>query len=761
MLLPATVAAQPAWLRDSLAVLHTPTEVRPLLAGTGDDATSSFRRGLILLRLHEFTGDWRDAVAAKEAFVAAHRGGLQVEGLYGLARAALQDPLLRPVERRVLGGESWGGRQRSVAALKRALSLHAGYGDAAALLGELALEEGAGGPLLREATAAADTALGLDAANGWLLQVRSRLALLDGDAGAALVLAERAAAAGGGEAALTLAMARFAGGDAVGGAAAWESGLGALDGAAGAAYLADLRPLLSPAELEAWEAGGAEEQAALLRAHVRRRAAAAGVAEPALLMEHYRRLEHARRHFRRDGERGAPPSGALLRVTHTAEETPFDDRGAIWLRHGAPDEILRTTNHLTHPNETWVYTRPDGRNELFHFALLPGAPDWRLLEDLFAAVAGVGPLRDAAAAEALGRIAAAYPRDPDLLDIVAVMEDRATADPRYGTLAGRLLALSNTLRALPGTRADDPAQAARIREATDAFRHTALALSSEERRGVMSALAGADHTPRFATPLVMFADLLTFRGPPGRTDVVAALAMAGGQLTVGTAAGSAAHTLAAGFGVHDSHAEAVTRMDTTLHLAVPRSLAADEFIRLHLELRAPPARDARARVVLRDAIDADRGGVVDATLEVPDYRSAPLMVSSIVLAEPDSGGAWRRGEVALALVPHGQFPEGRAFRLFYEVYGLVQGEAYRTELRVDPQARPGLLDRIRRLLGGRPAVRIAFEEVAAPGEDGVVRQLRRVEHGLAPGLYRLSVRVTTKAGVEARGERRLSVRPAG
>jgi hypothetical protein len=47
----------------------------------------------------------------------------------------------------------------------------------------------------------------------------------------------------------------------------------------------------------------------------------------------------------------------------------YDDRGVIYIRHGAPDFTLKHTSEGVYPNETWVYEHDDGQMVLNFVAL--------------------------------------------------------------------------------------------------------------------------------------------------------------------------------------------------------------------------------------------------------------------------------------------------------------------------------------------------------------------------------------------------------
>ena len=117
----------------------------------------------------------------------------------------------------------------------------------------------------------------------------------------------------------------------------------------------------------------------------------------ARLIEHYRRLNHARRVF------DAPMANG------------YDDMGKIYIRHGEPDQKIRSmSENWTYDNESWLYRkRPE--NFVFHFIRKYTGSE--LAEDLSRAIRA-GNNEETTA----GMLSKLY-------------EDRAELDPRYFTIS--------------------------------------------------------------------------------------------------------------------------------------------------------------------------------------------------------------------------------------------------------------------------------------------------------------------------------------
>jgi hypothetical protein len=242
--------------------------------------------------------------------------------------------------------------------------------------------------------------------------------------------------------------------------------------------------------------------------------------------------------------------------------------------------------------------------------------------------------------------------------------------------------------------------------------------------------------------LPFYFDLYTFRGDAGRTSVVAAVAVPLEKLN----RRERDYRLDVSLILADTAEKRVIRHDDSLSLRVPPANDSDLF-RLHVEVAAPPSQSTVQRVIVSDPSEPGIGQLYGGPFPVPDYRGSKLMISDLVLAEPVSGGRWRRGGVALALVPTGYF-RGGSFNVFYEIYNLAQDAPFNTEIEIEP-VRETAGQKLRGLFGGKSKMTLRFSGVASNVVNGTLQELRRVDAPLPPGKYRLSVTVTNPATREA------------
>lgn len=258
--------------------------------------------------------------------------------------------------------------------------------------------------------------------------------------------------------------------------------------------------------------------------------------------------------------------------------------------------------------------------------------------------------------------------------------------------------------------------------------------------------------PEERGPLPFEYDLYTFRGEEGQTRVVAAFAVSAGELHRDEEDGLNRYRFDVSFIVTDTALQTVVRTDDSVFVGTPGSLDGDHLLHTYVELDAPPSPDTQQRVIMTDASTPGVGQLYQSPFRIPDYGGDELLLSDIALGLPDVDHGWERGSAALALLPTRLFPES-AFDVYYEIYNLPGDHAYATEIS------------IRVLTGGpedeegAPAVRTVFTGRSAPGGDGALGELRRVESALPQGAYRLTVTVTDEdTGEVAQQSREFQVR---
>jgi hypothetical protein len=730
----ATQHTDYAALRDSLARVTDMAALQQRLEGrlaANASGQAAMARGLAALRLFDLTGDKAVAAGARDAFELAKRldpGSAWAAWGIGRSLVAMDRAQGEPA---IVTGRAFARAlgldpaSKARSAFLGALALDPDFVPAAEALAPLAIEARNGDALRIARDALQHVTRHLLARPAtWLALASVQRALGDfpaaADAAALAIAASRpgddtlAGSVPLAQVYRELAIARFLNDDVAAGARSWFDAIAGLTTEGGGAFFEDVRVLTDDWDRQRFQNADLQARRDWLRDFWTLRAATAGVDVADRIAEHYRRLEHAAAWYPRLRQFGAPPRNALLLER---PDLPFDDRGIIYIRHGAPFHVIRTPDAFRVQTESWVFRMPDGEFRMVHFANYGSA-------EREVAVAG-----DPTVTGSNGALGDAYNEFVLVYNL-----------PCFGGFVGDRILYDRSLSALSRCDAMD-----------------VRSVSAVVRRAAREALRTDSDAPDFTRDLPFFYDLHTFRGPDGFTDLAAAIIVPGRSLDPAATAGGVTYGITLSLIVIDTLFERVTRVDTTLWLPTDHVLGDNEWLRAHVTLPVSPSTESIQRLIVREAGDPAHGQLYGRPIALPDYAGRGLRLSDIVLADADSGGSWSRGGVSLSFVPTRVFPGG-AFRTFHEVYGLAAASPYSTELTVE-RAGGGVGRAISRLFGGGgPAVRLRFENIAQPAADGVVRDLRHVETDLDPGRYSIRIEITNfSTGESARQEREFTV----
>lgn len=280
-------------------------------------------------------------------------------------------------------------------------------------------------------------------------------------------------------------------------------------------------------------------------------------------------------------------------------------------------------------------------------------------------------------------------------------------------------------------------------------RPSAPGVGAAQARRVMRMLVAHDsYTPRLEAQLAFAGALYAFRGSAGGTDVVAALTLPAAGMRV-LADGATAVLADLAVVLIDERAQRADRSDTRVELALPEAIrrpgGPSLLSLIQAELATTLSGPVSFRILLRDTTGSRAGGSLAGELLLPSLApgDAPQL-SDLMLAPLNARGTWRRGAVALSPAPGKAHPVGEDLQLFYEIYDLVEGAPFRTEILLAPQAE-GLWSAARRLLGAaRNVVHVQFSEVAGASHPRYGLQALRTlgTRDLAPGRYRVEVRTS-------------------
>jgi hypothetical protein len=555
-----------------------------------------------------------------------------------------------------------------------------------------------------------------------------------------------------GLAALVLARARYQAGDPQAGRAALLAGAADTSAASRAAYRKELAWVAEPEELAAWDSLPPAAASGWLADFWARRDVRDARPDGSRLVEHYTRLEHAFEVYQRvvpqmgvqknagmafamdyavDEEmmkaavltvgtpQGDEASMALQRLATDAlamgPNSPFrafrttqtlvDDRGVIWIRHGKPTKVARTSDGVA--LEVWRYDRPEGSLVL------------QFREENFDGQAGASVL--------VPSLATANPLQRDQLCAAEQSLCTVNADPRGGMAVA--CATAGCERANPSFE--------RLR--ADAAFNTTARIQRLHRNG-LDAITEATTTDDFARPFTRaFAPVVQVygldRASGGAGRVVVAFAIPGSQLDFTTppeAGGRAVYPVRVELLLARRSDGTRFDLDTLRRFATAAPLAGEQFLTGLVELPVPPGRYI-ATVVLSQG---ELGSIARlGEVRVPDARGA-LSVTDVVLGREGSGVRWQSGTTAVPLHPLNAYPKGGTAEVYYQLAGLTQGTRYTSGIELfgaedDPNKKARLA--------------IEFETTATADRAEVVRSLGL--ENLTPGRYR--VRLTVRGGGES------------
>ncbi|HET9440337.1 MAG TPA: GWxTD domain-containing protein [Longimicrobiales bacterium] len=715
-------------LRRSLAADTVTSALRQreaaLKTGAATSVEAALERGLVLMRLHELGGRDRDISQARDVLERAadkNPNDARAHYAYGLSNSVghgVRIPSPLGALNAVVIAQSMAELvkadpvSKAKSSFKKALKADPLMASAAIGLARLSLDSRDKDNLTIAAAALRhinEQQRGGAEVATVLSEVEAALGNVDAAASAAAAATEMDAASSSALRAQAAALLRR-NGQLEAGARSYFAGVDILDVQGADQYFDDVLPIATDAERAAWANADLVQRKTWLRRFWTLRAAGAGITVGERMAEHYQRLALAHERYRRTSKRGAAPGGALVKEKYAEDMLPFDDRGLILVRHGQPDETVRTSDVDLRPNESWVY-RKGSKNLLYNFVVLRDGTDYRLVDDVLLAL---DPSTQGVPAEAA----------------VKLLQDRQAYEPRYAALATQFGAFGTMTRR--HTIEANMGMAAERRQR----------VAQELREVALEALETDSDQPDFTGDLPFYYDLYSFKGENGATSLTVAAAIPGTSVSARQIGSNFIYALQASLILIDTATADVARKDTTFSLRSSRPLGDNEHLRLHIDLPARSTSSMVHRVVLRDLVTPGKGQLYGGDAEIKNFTGTSLMLSDVVLAEPDNG-TWQRGEARLGLVPPRQFMEGKPLRLFYEIYNLPGNADYRTEIIMEPVEGETGFGRIKKLFGGGGnGVRLQFDGVAPSNTAGVVQELRQVTTQVKPGKYRVSVRVT-------------------
>ena len=546
-----------------------------------------------------------------------------------------------------------------------------------------------------------------------VLLARGRVEREVGDADSALAAFRRYAATGPRRALglFEVARTRLMAGELEGQVAYYE-GAASDDSATVAAYRSDLAHIAPDSSLAQFDAARGRERAAMLRRFWTTRDQTDLRVPGSRLAEHHRRYFYARRNFFLAGTNRHYDIVERFR----SGSKDFDDRGVIYLRHGAPDARASYQAPNVEANESWRYSRPDG-DLVFHFIAREDVQDYKLVESLFDVLGFSGAVR----------LQASGQEDAAALDARAagLLLSREALSPMYGRL-----------------QRVGPASAARYQ-------------TDERRLGRASIKVGTttdSHGLRFGKELTARTEVLAVGRDSSGSLLQLTYAIPGSSLEPVPVSRGVLYSIRLRFVALDDSGRVVASLDTTRRFVSAAPVPPREHLVGRVPVTVPPGH-LTYRLALQQGEDA---GIVlpTDTVRVGAGTASVPELSDLVLGAPVANLVWHPAERdTVYFNPLGAYRPTDELRLYYEVRGIAAGEAYTTQVQVKRgSGSGGLLKKI--FGGGGAAISVKFQERA--GADPGVQRAIALDR-LKPGAYTLEVTITDAAGRKDRRQHQFEV----
>ena len=477
------------------------------------------------------------------------------------------------------------------------------------------------------------------------------------------------------------------------------------DSVATAEYRADLAVIAPDSSLKRFDAAHGPARAAMLHEFWDLRDDSDLQPHGARLAEHYRRIAYARRNFFLT---------SLSRHYDIVERyrsgsRDYDDRGIIYIRHGAPSARASYHSPSVEANESWRYARADG-DLIFHFIAREDVQDYKLVESLY---------------DILGFSTAVNAQNSDSVALDARVQDLLTSREALSPMYGRLQRVG---------------RASEVR-----FQYDERRLGRESiQRGTTT----DSYELAFAKPLMVRAEVLAVGHDSGSSLLQVTYAIPGTSLDPVLIDRGSLYTIRLRLAVFDSTGHVAATLDTTRHVVSTRPVPPNENLVGRVAVKVPGG-PLRYRLAVQAGADAGTVFPTDTARAIPVAAASPRL-SDLVLGSRRVPATWQPAPGDTVFFnPLRTFRVGEEMQLYYEVAGLPTGSDYSTQVAVKRgKGGGGFLKKI--FGGGGSALSVKFQEHAAAATTAVRRTLSLQK--LQPGDYTLEVSVTDAQG---RGDRRV------
>jgi len=505
-------------------------------------------------------------------------------------------------------------------------------------------------------------------------------------------------------------------------------------------YVKDASWIADSTEIREVRGANGEQLPAVLGRLWRDRETASGRSAGSRLAEHYRRWDIAQRNYK------LPP--AVLRQwdfgqSYRSAQSDLDDRGIIYMKHGAPDEKAFFVADDVPPNESWVYHRPTGDLTL-HFAQTLGSSGWHLIEGLNQL--GGSPCLAARLLESRGAIDPEYQYLAELARMdsikiaIAARQGDNNARQFFAACAPGVMQRGQAAAAIVGVSASVSTQWYNTHRA------------NEERlasRAAIEKSTTTDSDPlRYRAPFAPFVQAYGVGGTrPNSGRLLVVWALDGrDQPKADTIPGvqGVVYSTRIRANVFDSTGKVVVSIDSIKRQRTNTLLAAGSQINGLLAIDVPPGV-YRIQLSVADTLGDKGAARVLGGIPVPAF-SGGLELSDLVLGLEGSAPIWNRAPGSrFTLNAKNAWTPADAMEVGFEMEGLPAGTAYKVKIAVADLGADSTQP---------PRASVEFENQASGTRELVTQSLGL--RTLRPGRYLLTVTVT--AGDRSiRRERRITI----
>ena len=429
------------------------------------------------------------------------------------------------------------------------------------------------------------------------------------------------------------------------------------------------------------------------------------------LREHYRRIYYARMNFYLITTTRYYDIEEIYRST----QNDFDDRGVIYIRHGEPTDRAMYHGLEVYDNVSWRYGMSDG-DMIFHFIARDDVQDYKLVESVF----DIMGYSNAVNLQGTG-----VSNDPVA---VALLDSRDRLSPIYRRIQG-------------------------------AGSGTTARVQSEERSQGRSAIMHGTTSDSYELffPLEIKAETqvlaVGYRGNQGLVHVTFAIP---GSSLIGTEnSRGIIYPVRLRFVAMNEAGDPVGFIDTTRVFLARQAVPKDEYLVGEVNVAVPPGM-LQYRIAVQQGENAGMLLPVDSVL-VAAVDGTELALSDPVLGSRASNLIWQPAVADTVFFnPHGAYRQDGLVELYYEVYGLVPGQNYQTQLVVKKEGGGGGFLGLGKIFGGGSTpISLRFEEQAS---NQVVRVQRSIQlQKLKPGRYTLELAITDDRGQTSRRSQNFEV----